>query len=118
MSITMEAQSTEYIYTGVTGTPPTTAEVAFVAAGVAPASGDWHAATLITAQNDPLWDDAQASGVKGDYYLAILIGSFTGTSGVTPLTLAAGDWQEWLRLTGATERPVRVAPVTVTIVTA
>lgn len=104
----IQVESTEYIYIGVTGTPPTAgAELAFLPAGSRPAEQDWHDATIVVDDQDALWADAQASGVTGDYYVALLIGSF----GETGVELAANDYQVWVRLTDTIERPVRIAPV-------
>lgn len=111
MAITLQRETTEYVYMGFTGTVPSVgAEVAFLAAGVRP-STEWTAATLVNNNTHPLWNDAVASGVTGNYYVARLVGSFGGTG----VVLTPGDYQPWVRLTGATERPVRIAPVTVTI---
>lgn len=107
MSIIIQRESTEYIYIGVKGNAPTTADVAFLAAGIRPVTNDWHAASLITSNSNPLWADAVASGATGDYFVAILIGSFGGTG----IVLTAADYQVWLRLTGTTEQPVRITPV-------
>lgn len=106
MSVIMQRESTEFLYIGVGGTVPTSAEVAFLAAGVRPTTPDWHAASLVTSNADPLWNDAVASGAVGSYYVAILVGSFGGTG----IVLAQASYQVWLRLTGAVERPVRIAP--------
>lgn len=112
MSIQMEQESTEYVYVGVSGTAPNSAEAAFLEAGIRPQESDWETATLVTSEASPLYDDAVASGVIGDYYVAILVGSYGGTG----IELTIGDYQEWLRLTGDVERPVRIAPVTLEIV--
>lgn len=116
MSIQLDTDSTEYIYLGITGTAPSvSAEMAFLAAGTRPSSGDWNLVVIVADSSDPLWADAVASGATGSYYLAQLIGSFVGTSGIVGITLAVGDYQVWLRLTGDIERPVRIAPVTMEI---
>jgi len=108
MSVVLQRESTEYIYVGVTGDVPSVgAELALMAAGDRPESGDWETATVVDDSGDPLWDDAVASGVIGDYFVALLVGSFGGN----PVTPSAGDYQVWLRVTDATERPVRIAPV-------
>ena len=116
MSIQMQIESTEYVYCGIQGTVPNSAKVAFLTAGVRPLGGDWIVATLITSPADPLWADASASGATGDYFVTLLIGSYVGN--ITPHTLAAGDYQEWIQLTGDTEQPVRIAPVTLEVVAA
>lgn len=103
---TMQVESTEYIYIGVTGTPPTAgAEVAFMPAAQRPSSGDWVDALVVDDDQDTLWADAQASGVTGDYYLARLVGPF----GDNDVVLEAGDYQVWVRLTDTVEQPVRIA---------
>ncbi|MFI7042663.1 hypothetical protein ACIBI0_38800 [Microbispora rosea] len=108
MAVSLERESTEYLYLGLTGTPPSvSAEVAFLAPGVRPTDPDWSSALVVEDQSDPLWADAVASGVAGDYYVARLVGSY-GDNDVAP---EVGDYQVWLRLTDTTERPVRIAPV-------
>lgn len=111
MALTIQAQSTEYIYIGVTGSVPATgADVACVAAGVDPVSGDWKTGTVVNNAH-ALWDDAVASGATGDFYVALLIGAFGGNT----VTYSEGDYTVWLRLTDTTEQPVRIAPVTLTV---
>lgn len=111
MALTMQDLSTEYIYIGVTGSEPASgAQIAFKTAGVDPLDADWKTATVVNNVH-ALWNDAVASGATGDYYVAILVGSFGGNT-VAP---AAGTYQVWLRLTDTTERPVRIAPETLTI---
>lgn len=105
MSLVMQRESTEYIYLGVAGDLPSVgAELAFLDAGIRPTSGDWETAILVE-DSDPLWTDALAAGVTGDYFVAILIGSFGGGT----VILAQGDYQVWVRLTDAVEQPVRIA---------
>lgn len=112
MAVTLQRESTEYLYIGVTGDPPSVgAEIALMAAGGRPTSGDWETATVVDDAGDPLWDDAVASGVTGDYYVALLVGSYGGN----PVAPTAGDYQVWLRVTDTTERPVRIAPVALEI---
>jgi hypothetical protein len=109
----IDRSSTEYLYIGVTGdVPSVSAEVAFVIPPARPAGGDWDTAIIVGSNAHALWDDAQASGVTGDYYVAILVGSFGG--GTVVLTGPA-DYQAWLRLTDTTEQPVRIAPATVEV---
>lgn len=104
----IQVESTEYVYVGVTGTVPTSgAELAFLSAGSRPQEENWNAATVVDDDQDTLWLDAQAAGIEGDYYIALLIGSFGGTG----VELAPGDYQVWVRLTDTVERPVRIAPV-------
>jgi hypothetical protein len=111
MAVTLQRETTEYVYFGFTGDVPSVgAEVAFLTAGIRPTT-EWKTAVVVPNDAHSLWDDAVASGVVGDYYVARLIGSF----GSNDLVLTAGDYQPWVRLTGAIERPVRIAPVTVTI---
>lgn len=107
MTLTMQDLSTEYLFIGVTGdVPETGAEVAFKTAGSDPSESDWETAILVSNTGHTLWADAAASGATGDYYVAILVGSFGGNT-VAP---TAGNYQVWLRLTDTTERPVRIAP--------
>jgi membrane carboxypeptidase/penicillin-binding protein PbpC len=104
--VTMQVESTEYLFIGVSGDVPSVgAEVAFLPSGVRPTT--WETATVVSEDTDPLWADALASGVTGDYFVAILVGAFGGTGVVLP----TGDYQTWLRLTDAVEQPVRIAPV-------
>lgn len=110
MATTMQRESTEYLYHGVTGDVPANgAEVAFLVAGVRPEAEDWHGAEVVTAEH-PLWDDAVRAGLTGDYFVAILVGPFGNA-----VTLSPGDYQVWLRLTDVVEQPVRIAPVVLTI---
>lgn len=108
MAISIERETTEYLYLGATGDVPSTgAEVAFLAAGIRPTEPDWEPATVVDSDVHALWADAVASGVTGDFYVAILVGSFGGGT----VVLTQGDYQVWVRLTDSTERPVRIAPV-------
>lgn len=108
----IDRDSTEYLYFGWTGdTPFAGAEVAFMSAGARPTEPDWETAIVVTEVH-ALWADAVASGVQGDYYIAILVGSFGGN---TVVLTAATDYQPWNRLTDVTERPVRIAPITVEV---
>lgn len=112
MSVVVQRESTEYLYVGVTGDVPTVGvEVALMGAGDRPESGDWETAVLVDDAGDPLWDDATASGVTGNYFAALLVGSFGGN----PVTPVPGDYQVWLRVTDTTERPVRIAPIALEI---
>lgn len=106
----IDRASTEFLYFGVTGDQPDTAEVAFMAAGARPTSTDWHSAIIVGDSTHALWADAQASGVAGDYYLARLVGPYNNT-----LVLDPDDYQPWGQLTGPIERPVRIFPVAVTV---
>jgi hypothetical protein len=109
----IDRDSTEYLYFGWSGDPPAVgAEVAFMAAAARPTEGDWDDAIVVDSQSHELWDDAVASGVQGDYYVAILVGSFGGN---TVVLTGATAYQPWNRLTDTTERPIRVAPVTVEV---
>lgn len=106
MTVVMQRESTEYIYTGITGDEPSVgAECAFMEAASRPLEADWNTAIVVNDQS-ALWTDATSSGVTGDYYVAILIGSFGGTG----VELTAGDYQVWIRLTDSIEQPVRIAP--------
>lgn len=108
----IDRDSTEYLYIGWTGDPPSVgAEVAFMDAGDRPTEPDWQEA-LIVDDVHALWADAVASGVTGDYYVAILVGSFGGN---TVVLTGATAYQPWNRLTDTTERPIRIAPVTVEV---
>lgn len=108
----IDRDSTEYLYFGWTGDPPSVgAEVAFLTSGVRPIEADWENAIIVNDQH-VLWNDAVASGVTGDYYIAILVGSFGGN----PVVLTGEtDYQPWNRLTDVTERPVRIAPISVEV---
>ncbi|TDE02818.1 hypothetical protein [Jiangella asiatica] len=104
---TLQVESTEYLFLGVTGDAPSVgAEVAFMPAGDRPLAEDWDTALVIPDDTDPLWPDAVASGVTGDYFVARLVGPFNAN----PVTLTGGDYQVWLRLTDTDEQPVRIAP--------
>src|SRR6188472_3649814 len=108
----IDRDSTEYLYIGVSGDiPSVSAEVAFVTPPARPAGGDWKPAIIVGSSGHALWSDAVASGVTGNFYVAILVGAY-GTGGVE---LTAGDYQPWLRLTDTVEQPVRVAPATVEV---
>ena len=109
----IDRDSTEYLYIGWTGTPPSvSAEIAFLSAGVRPTESDWEDAIIVDDAH-ALWLDAVASGVSGDYYAAILVGSFNGN---TVVLSGPAAYQPWCRLTDTTERPVRIAPVTVEVI--
>ena len=111
MAATLQRESTEYVFVGVTGDVPSVgAEVAFLDAGIRPTT-EWDTAVVVDSSGHALWADAQASGVTGNYFVARLVGSFGGTGEV----LAAGDYQCWVRLTDAVEQPVLIAPEVVTI---
>lgn len=107
MAVSIERESTEYLYIGVTGNQPsTTQEVAFLVAAERPEELDWNEATLVNDDQHALWADA-SSAASGDWFLAILIGDFGGTG----VSLSPGDYVIWIRLTDIVERPVRIAPV-------
>lgn len=108
----LQRESTEYIYIGVSGDEPSEgAELAFMPAAQRPESADWHEALTVDDQHS-LWADAQSTGLAGDWFAAVLVGTFGDPGG---LDLAPGDYQVWLRLTDTTERPVRIAPVALEI---
>lgn len=112
MTMTIDRDSTEYCYVGITGdVPNTSAEVAFMAAAARPGPTDWKAAVLVNNSSHALWADAVASGATGDYYVARLVGPF----GSNDLTLTAGSYQLWVRLTDTTERPIRISPEAVVV---
>lgn len=105
MTLVMQRESTEYIYLGVAGSVPSVgAKCAFLIAGTRPTGPDWKTA-IVVVTGDPLFASAVASGATGNYYVAILIGSFGGGT----VTLTAGDYQVWVQLTDAVEQPVRIA---------
>lgn len=70
--------------------PALTVELAFTAVDVAPASGDWTVGS---------WED-----VGGVWNARCLVGP-GGT-----VTLAAGTYDVWTRVTASPEKPVRKAP--------
>lgn len=108
MALSIERETTEYLFFGVTGDVPSVgAEVAFLDSGVRPTEQDWETGILVVDSGSPLWADAVASGATGDYFVAILVGSFGGNE----VILTPGDYQPWLRLTDTVERPVRIAPI-------
>lgn len=112
MAVSIERESTEYLFTGITGyVPSVSAEVTFLSAGVRPTEPDWEVAVLVDTDSHLLWNDAVAAVGVADYYVGILVGSFGGTG----VVLAQGSYQEWLRLTDAVERPVRIAPEMVNV---
>lgn len=107
-TLTVQRESTEYLYVGITGTPPDTADLAFLPAAVRPGDSDWHTAILVTDEH-PLWDDARGTGIAGDYYAAALVGPDGG------IELTAGFYRVWARLDDADETPVKIAPDTLKI---
>ena len=110
--ITLQNESTEYVFVGVTGDPPgVDQEIAFLEQPNRPGSEDWEEAVLVDDSQHALWGDAQASGATGDYFLARLVGSF----GDNDVSLSPGLYQVWIRLTDTVERPVRIAPVALEI---
>lgn len=112
MAVVLQRESTEYLYVGITGDPPTVgAEMALMAAGARPENDDWETAIVIPDDEHALWADAVATGLQGDYYVAILVGAF----GETGIVLSPGDFQPWLRLTDTVEQPVRVSPTALEI---
>ena len=106
MTLTMQRETTEYIYIGVDGQQPTSGgECAFMTAGARPEEADWQPSTIVDNAH-PLWPDALSSGSTGDYYVATLIGAY-GDDGIE---LLPDDYQVWVRLTDVIEQPVRIAP--------
>lgn len=69
-------------------------EMAFPAAGAAPASGDWKPATWLTV----------TATTPDTYYARCLVGP-AGT-----VTLTAGSYDVWVRVTDSPEVPVLRAP--------
>jgi len=113
MSLILQRETTEYVYIGVTGDKVSgVAEVAFLDAAQRPTESDWSEAIKVEDDTHPLWADAFASEVEGDWYIARLVGTFGAGGG---LDLAPGPYQPWSRLTDDIERPVRIAPVTLEI---
>lgn len=106
MSVVLQRETTEYIYIGLTGQPPSVgAETAILNAGIRPTEPDWDTAVVVDDQH-ALYQDAVTSQVPGDYYVAQLVGPFNANS-VNP---GPGDYQVWVRITDSVERPVRIAP--------
>lgn len=105
-------ESTEYLFIAVEGDVPTTAEIAFAAPGQRPQEQDWHGAEIVADASDPLWGGATSTGLRGDYYVALLVGPYGGSS----VTVSVGDYQVWVRLTRDPERPVRIAPIALEVV--
>jgi len=84
----ISALSSPYIYSHIDGAAgDETVEMAFVQAA-APDSDDWEAAA---------WSATTAKGA----WARILIGPESAA-----LTLTAGAWQMWVRVTGDVEKPV------------
>lgn len=112
MALEIQREGTVYVYYGVDGTVPSvSAEVAHLAAGTRPTVGDWETAIIVGSDAHALWADATASGATGDYFVAILIGTYNGNT----YSLPAGDYQPWIRPTDTTEQPVLLAPTTLTV---
>lgn len=112
MAVSLERETTEYVFVGATGSVPATGvEVAFLAAGVRPTTPDWETGIVVNNSGHALWPEAIATGLTGDYYIAILVGAFGGGT----VVLTAGDYQVWVRITDTTEQPVKIAPVVLTI---
>lgn len=110
MALTMQRESTEHIYLGVPGTVPSMgAEIALLVAGVRPTELDWNAAVIIADDTHELWAGAQATGLAGDYWLALRVGSYAGGT----FDPGVGEYQTWLRLTSELEQVVRIADATV-----
>ena len=112
MTLQMHRESTEFVFLGVTGDlPAIAAEMAFMAAGQRPGDDDWQTAILIPSPGHQLWNDAQATGLVGDYFVAVLVGAYGGNL----LVLDPGAYQVWLRLSDIVEQPVRIAPIAMEI---
>jgi hypothetical protein len=117
MSVVLQRETTEYLYTGVTGEPPSNgAETAVLEPGMRPSEPDWNVSVVVTDSHD-LWADAQRSvssefgTTPPDYFVACLIGSFGGNT----LDPGEGDYLVWIRLTDQVERPVRISPIALEI---
>lgn len=100
--------SREYLYVPVAGLNVdigalSTAQLAFMGAGIEPAEIDWLTA-LVVDDVHPAFDPDIGNAI------AILVGPDRG-DGVTTETLGAGDFQVWadIAVTGSDERIVRVA---------
>lgn len=107
-----QRESTEYVFTGWTGDIPAVgADLAFLAAGVRPTTGDWQTAIIVPDNSHALWADAVLSGVAGTYYIAIKLGAYNGGT----LVLDPGDYQPWAKLSDTDEQPVRIVPQTITV---
>lgn len=105
MAVIIQRESTEYLYVGITGDlPAVDQELAFLAAAERPEEVDWVEAELVNDNQHSLWADAQAAA-DGDYFVALLIGSFGSGHPLTP-----GDYTVWVRLTDTIEQPVRIVP--------
>lgn len=112
MTLVLQRETTEYVYIGITGsTVSGEVEVAFTTPDMRPAGGDWYSAEKIEDDTHALWDDAQGSGVEGDWYIARLVGEYQNNE----VVLDPEDYQVWVRLTDDAERPVRIAPVVLEI---
>jgi hypothetical protein len=100
--LTISSTSTEYVRVPVASErsgaayDPTgdTVQLAFLAGAGAPQSGDWKAAS---------WD-TDATTYPATYHAQCLIGPAGGT-----VTLTAGIWTVWVKVTDSPETPVRRA---------
>ena len=105
MSAVIQSESTEYLYIGVTGSVPSGAvEVAFLAPTIQPTASDWKTGIKVTSAH-ALWSSVP-DGLDGDYFVAILVGSFGGGT----VTLSVGVYAVWVRLTDTAEQVVRLLP--------
>lgn len=105
MSAVIQSESTEYLYIGVTGSVPSGAvEVAFLAPTVQPSVSDWKTGIKVTSAH-ALWPSVP-DGLDGDYFVAILVGSFGGGT----VILSVGVYAVWVRLTDSTEQAVKLVP--------
>ena len=110
--LSMQRETTEYIYIGINGDVPTNdVEFAFLDAGQRPSESDWHTAVKISDEEHSLWDAADSSTSRGEWFAALLIGEF----GNTGLELDPGAYQVWVRFTDDIERPVRIVPTTLEV---
>lgn len=93
----ISALSTEYVRVPVLTTFNPTNDVvqfAFLVDGTQPSSGDWKAGS---------WETDTINGIT-TYYARCLIGPTGGT-----MTLVAGSYRIWLKITDNPEVPVRIA---------
>lgn len=104
MPVELYKESKEFVWWQVTSPDPTditAVEVAFILnPNDRPTEPDWTDAVLV--------DPADPTGDGENWWIRQLV-SGTGFGGTVPL--AVGDYQAWARLTGTTEKPVRLVGV-------
>jgi hypothetical protein len=114
MATVLQRETTEFLYVGITGDPPSVgAEAALLppAQRPNPDGSDWFPAIVVPDATHPLWPDAVGTQLPGTYFVARLVGDFLSNE----LEITAGDFQWWIRLTDDVERPVRIAPLAVIV---